>query len=191
PALAPWRRPVWLARLGALPQHEIERVALRLVHVHTRPGPQVAQTLAREAAITGELAHRVHDIAVLGDIGKALVDQGADHGDDTGYVLRGARLVVGPEDPQTVVILVHGLDEARGERLDRFAVLGGALDDLVIDVGDVAHEHHPQATVLEITAHDVEGDFRARMADVAEVVDGIAAHVHAHDARLDRFQRFL
>src|SRR5690606_34862461 len=55
PALAPWRRPVWLARLGALPQHEIERIALGLVHVHARPGPQVAQTLAREAAITGEL----------------------------------------------------------------------------------------------------------------------------------------
>jgi hypothetical protein len=39
---------------------------------------------------------------------------------------------------QGEAVLVHGVDEALGQGGERLAVLGGALDDLVVDVGDVA-----------------------------------------------------
>ena len=41
--------------------------------------------------------------------------------------------------PSARAVLVHRRDEALGERTDGLAVLGRAADDLVVDVGDVAH----------------------------------------------------
>ena len=34
---------------------------------------------------------------------------------------------------------MHGFDHARGERFDRLVIVCRALDDLVVDIGDVAH----------------------------------------------------
>ena len=49
-------------------------------------------------------------------------------------------------------------------------------------IGDVAHEHDAIATIFQIPPHDIERDFGARMTDVAEVINGIAANIHAYDA---------
>ncbi len=81
--------------------------------------------------------------------------------------------------------------KAIGQRLDGLAVLGGAMDDLVVDVRDVSDEDHLVAAVLQVTAHDIERDLGARMTDVAEVINRIAANIHAHDTRLVRVERFL
>ena len=78
-----------------------------------------------------------------------------------------------------------------GELLHGLAVLVRASDDLVVDVRDVAHERDFVAPVHEIAAHDVERRLRARVAHVAVVVDGIAAQIHADDARLERSEFFL
>ena len=40
-ALAPRRGPMWLTRLRLLPQHEVERIALRLVDCYARARAQV------------------------------------------------------------------------------------------------------------------------------------------------------
>ena len=105
-------------------------------------------------------------------------------------MLRGARLVIGTQDAEAVVILMHGLDEPLGERLDRLTEFRGALDDLVVDVGDVAHEDHAMPAPREIAADDIEGDLRACMTDVAEVIDGIAADIHADLTGANRRERF-
>src|SRR5690606_27058959 len=113
------------------------------------------------------------------------------HRDDARHVLGRPRLVIGTQNPQAIVVLVHRTYEAIGERLHALAVLGGARDDLVVDVGDVADEDDLVAAITEIAAHDVERHLRARVPDVAEVVDRIAAHVHAHGAGLERFELLL
>ena len=102
-----------------------------------------------------------------------------------------ARLDVRLLDPQCRRILVHEADEARGQVEDALAVLGRALDDLVVDVGDVAHVGDREAARTQPAAHDVEHDHDARVPDVAVVVDGHAAHVHAHLARLDGYEILL
>ena len=88
-------------------------------------------------------------------------------------------------------VCVHRLDEAFGERADRFAVLRRALNDLVIDVRDVAHVRELVAAMAQIAAHDIEDDHHACMADMQEVVDGHATHVHADPARRDGLQLLL
>jgi hypothetical protein len=60
-----------------------------------------------------------------------------------------------------------------------------AVDDLVVDVGDVAHVGDAMAAITQVAAHHVEHHQHAGVADVEVVVDGHAAAVHAHVAGLD------
>ena len=191
PALAPRRRPFRLTGLRLLPQHEVERIAFRFVDCDARARAQIAQLSAGQLAVVGKAGHRVHHVAVRRHVRVTLGDQLFDHRDDAGHVLRGLRLEVRPQQAEPVIILVHRLREAAGERLHALAVLVRALDDVVVDVRDVADEGHLVAAILEIAAHDVERRLRPRMAHVAEVVDRIAAQVHAHHAGLERFEFFL
>jgi hypothetical protein len=65
-----------------------------------------------------------------------------------------------------------------------------AADDLVVDVGDVAHVGHAVAAGAQPAVDDVEGQHHARMAQVAQVVHGDAADVHAHVPGLDGDEGF-
>ena len=101
----------------------------------------------------------------------------------------GARLVRGRKAPETQHVLLHCSGEFVGEFLRGDAALGGALDDLVVDVGDVAHERDGVTACLKPAAHDVEGDKGAAVADVGVVVDRDAADVHADLAGFDGRKR--
>src|SRR5262249_40580976 len=54
------------------------------------------------------------------------------------------------------------------------------VDDLVVDVGVVAHVTNVEAFVTEVPHDDVERGEGARVADVHEAVDGRPAHVDAN-----------
>ncbi|MPN24304.1 hypothetical protein SDC9_171700 [bioreactor metagenome] len=88
--------------------------------------------------------------------------------------------MVGPQNPQRIGILVHVGDEAIGQLLDRFAIFDGALDDLVVDVGDVLHIGDVVTRGLQPTVNHVENHHHPGMAEVAVVVHRHAADVHAY-----------
>ena len=71
--------------------------------------------------------------------------------------------------------------------------LRGARDDLVVNVGDVAHIGDVIGAVemAQQAEQDVEDDDRARVADMGEVVDRRAAHIHAHARGIERPERPL
>src|SRR5262249_21785295 len=80
---------------------------------------------------------------------------------------------------------------ALGHRARRLPLIRCALDDLVVDVGEVLDEGHPEPFAPEVAIDDVEHDRAARVADVAEVVHGDPAHVDPHLARPDRDEVLL
>ena len=69
--------------------------------------------------------------------------------------------------------------------------LVGALDDFIVNVGEVADVVHFVADVLEVAVHGVEYDTGAGVADVAVIVNGDAAYVHADFARCERGEFFF
>lgn len=105
--------------------------------------------------------------------------------------MRRARLDVRTLDAERIDILVHRGDETVGQRADRLAVLDRAADDLVVDVGDVAHIRDPEADRAQPALHQVEHDHHARVAHVTIVVDGDPAYVHPHIAGLARHEDLL
>ena len=187
----PGRLPRRFAGLGRLPQHEVERVALRLVHVDARAGAQVREPLARELPVRREARHGVVHVAIGACVGVTLVNQCLHHCDDLRQVLGRARLMVRACHAERLAVLAVGADESLGERGHRLAVLRGALDDLVVDVSDVAHERDAVTGGREMPSRDVECDQHAGVTEMAVVIDRHATHVHADFARHDRLERFL
>jgi len=92
---------------------------------------------------------------------------------------------------EAVEILVHGRGEFRRVRAPVDAGFARAVDDLVVDVGDVAHVGHAQTAVPQVAADHVEHHQHACVADVEIVVHRDAAAVHAHVTRLDGLQFLL
>jgi hypothetical protein len=74
-------------------------------------------------------------------------------------------------------------DVALGDLGGRHSLGSSALDDTIVDVGDVAHERHVEAACAKPAVEDVEGDEYARMPDVTAIVDGDAADVDTGLAR--------
>ncbi len=190
-SVAPRRRPCGLAGLGALPEHEVQGIVLAGSGLDALAGAQFIQRLARELAVAGKLAHREVDVAVVRLVGERLLLEPADELLHLRNVVGSARLVVGLLDAESADVLVHRAHEPLDQRGGRLTVLGSALDDLVFDIGDISHVGDAIAARAQPAPYHVEGDHHAAVAKVAVVVDGHAAHVHAHLARTQRNEVLL
>ena len=174
-----------LVGLGGLPQHKVERVVLAIGHRHALTGAQIVDALARQLAVARKLAHREVHIAAAAAVGQAFGFERADHRQHLRHVIGGTRLEGGRHGADGGQVLAHRRNHLVGERADGDAALDRALDDLVFDVGDVAHISYLVATGLQPAADHIEGHHHPGMAHVAQVVDRHAANVHAHLARDD------
>ena len=183
--------PARLAGLGRFPQHEVERVALALLHFDPGAGLQLLQVLARQLAVFGEAVHGKQHVAAVGHIGMAVFNQLLHHIDDFGNVLGGLGLDIGAGNVQGVKIPVHVGGQSLGQRITAFAVFGRPLDDLVVDIGDVAHEGQVKAQITQIAGDHVKGDEGAAMTDMTQVVNGDTTDVHADLAGYQRDEFFF
>nr|GEU28296.1 hypothetical protein [Tanacetum cinerariifolium] len=171
--------------LRRFPQHEVERIALAGVHIHALAGAQVVERLAGQAAIFGEVAHRVVDVAVRALVRQVFPFQLLDQRQHLRHVLGGARHQRGRQDAQRARVLVHVAGKAAGQLRDGLAVFHGAADDFIVDIGDVARVRDVVTGRQQPAVHHVERHHHAGVADVAVVINGHAADIHADFASLD------
>ena len=134
---------VGLVGLGRLPQHEVQRVVLAVEHGHALAGAQLVERLARQLAVARELAHREVDVAVVGAVGQALALRACRSGRASAARSRwraarawAAAMPSAPMSRRMAAIISSVSARMRDAALQR------ALDDLVLDVGDVAHVGH-------------------------------------------------
>ena len=107
PAHAPRAVPGRLARLGGLPDGEVERVGLAGLGVDAHALLELVDALLAELAVLVEAAHAEVDAAV-GRVGVVGADELADEVDDLGDRLRGLGLDVGARDAEPVGVLDVG-----------------------------------------------------------------------------------
>ena len=190
-ALAPRRIPHRLTGLGGLPQSEVERIALVLVLLDTRTHHQIVDIATRNLAIGGIAAHGKVHVTVVGGVGMALLDQGLNHADHRADFFGRTRANIGIEH----VGGAHDTDELVGKLACHLgggaALLIGALDDLVVYVGEILRKGHLIALGHEPATNDVEANKGTSVADVDIVVDGGAAYIHANLALFDGCELFF
>ena len=192
-AHAPGRLPRRLAGLGGLPQREVQRVALAILHA-LAVGAQLAvaalhlvYVAARQLAVSRERTHVEVHVAV-GVVSVAAVDELLDELYHCGDLLGSLRTDIGIQHAGRAHVLDERLGVLGGHLGSAAAFLKRLADDLVVHVGDVLHERHVEAAPHKVTADHVEADERAGVADVNVVVHGRSAHVHAHLAALERLE---
>src|SRR5713101_7432610 len=97
--IAPGRLPKGLAFLSALPQDEIEWIALGRVDLDPLSGAQIFERLPRELAVPRKLTDREIHVAAFRTIGETAFLQSSDHLQHLGNVTGCARLDVGLLQP--------------------------------------------------------------------------------------------
>ena len=190
PPRSPGRLPGGFAGLGGLPEREVERIVLAFVGGDHGPGPARAgrRPPVAQRAVPVEGRHVEVHAPALDHVGLAPIDELADDRDHPVDVLgrSGAMVRVGDaEDAQL-------LDVDGGEPLGQlgFGRSGGrsALDDLVVDVGDVRHHRHLLAPPAQVPHEHVVGHRSAGVAEVGNVVHRRTAGIDRHRAGLAGFE---
>ena len=189
-ARAPGRVPGGLAGLGALPEGEVQRVALVRVDLDPGAGLELGQVAAGQPAVLGPLADGEVDVAadLVGDAG---VDQAGDQGQHLRDVAAGPWRDVGRLHAEGGGDLVVDPGPVLGHDEGPERVVAGGVDDLVVDVGVVADVEDVVAGGGQVAAEDVEHDHRAEVADVGLGVDGGAAEVDPDPALVAGHERLL
>ncbi len=175
PAVAPGARPPRFARLDALPQREIERVTLAVdIGLALLHGVGVAAGKLAVGRMRSD--GEVHVAATR--VGVAGVDEPAHQLDHLGHVAGRTRFDGGWQAADRGVRVVEQPVVALPDLPPRRALGLRGSDDLVVDVRDVAAEHHLIAAGRQPTRQDIERDSRADVTDVGRRLHGRPAQVH-------------
>ena len=137
----------------------------------------VIDPMPGQLAVLGVAQHVEVDVAATG-VGVARFDQPLDQLDHLGDVTGGPRLGGWRQDAERVV---GGRERPLvGRRPFPPGPVGGGgfVEDLVVDVGDVADEGDVAAPRAEPAAQDVERDPATHMADVRQSLHGGAAQIN-------------
>ena len=137
------------------------------------------EILFRELAVIGKTRDAEVPAAVLGLVGDVLRGEILDERDHLGDVVGGVGYDFGSFDVERGHVLEEGVFEALGVDADGLVGERGVADDLVIHIGDVHDVADVEAELAQGAAEEIDVEEGAEVADVAEVVDGGAAGVHA------------
>ena len=91
----------------------------------------------------------------------------------------GFRFFGGGGDIQFPHVFIKCCDVFAVDLLPVHACFIGSVDDLIVDIGEVADEINFVTGVLKITIKSVKDDGGAGVPDMAIVIDGDPAYVHA------------
>ena len=86
---------------------------------------------------------------------------------------------------------MHGIDKTLSQHTEVFAIFTGALNNLVIDIGHIAHISQLVTRIAKISGDDIKNHHDAGMADMAIIIDRHPANIHADFARYTRLERFF
>lgn len=130
-------------------------------HFNPRTRPHIVELAIIELAVIRKFAHPVVDITIVCRVGKAFFNQRFNHCYDIADMPRGTRLVTWRQDVEASFVLMHGIDHTLGQRGDTFTILIGTLENLIVDIGNIAHVINVITTFTQIACDHVKGDHDA------------------------------
>ncbi len=185
PRRIPHRDVAFLGTLAALPEHKISSILPLVGLIAGRPFPLAQRDRLELRQLTvGREAGDIEIDRALRLIGEATVHQLLYHLDHLRHVVGGAGIVLGPLDPQPIVVLEKALYVRLCQLPQPNTPRNGGVNRPIVDIGQVPHLDDAVALPLEVAAQDVLAQERAEVADVGVVVDRGAAGVHGDAAVL-------
>ena len=189
-ARSPGAVPGGFARLRFFPQREVGGVPLAVVGFDSRPRHDFRNAAVAEGPVifvSGDVEINVS----FERVGKALVDQPANHVEHFRNVLGRIRKQIDRIDPHRLEIIEVVLRHLAGQLFDSRLPLCGTHDQLVVDVGDVDHKLDGISQIREVPLHGIEDDRSHHVPDVRRFVNRRPAQVHPDVAGNDRLKFFF
>ncbi len=184
PSRPPARLPRRLVGQRRLPQHEVERVTLvGVLGVPAVLGGQlehVGPVVAADPAELGEGRHAEVD-RTAGLVRKAPLERVADQREDLRDGGRRPRLGVHGQEVEQSHLGVETRHLLGRQVQVVHTELAGLAQDVVVDVGDVAHALRLVPGILQAALEHVEVEVHGGMSEVRGVIRRDAARVHRHE----------
>src|SRR5690554_6077 len=194
PAQSIRRLPFGFFRLFGLcgfPEDKVQRITLGGSDGNPFSSPEVIERFAGQLPIARKLSNGIVHIAIIGLVGKSLVFKLGDNVEHLADMLGRPGLCVGGSHTKSELICMHGVDVEVRDLVHALTGLHSLADDLVIDVGNVAHVLDLIAGCTQPALDHVKAHQHPGMAQVTEIIDGHAADVHTDAPRLHRFERLF
>ena len=183
-APSPGTIPGRFARLGRFPEREVQRISFLFARLNAYSRLELVEIAPRQLGVLGIRSDRKIHVP-LRFVGEPALDQRPNERDDLRQVIAHLRRDVRLDQSQRPRIFPELFHEARCQRDRVLAAIAGCIDDLVVDVGEIADVGDLEAAVAQIADDDIESGEGPRIADVDEVVDRGTSHI---DAELSRFE---
>lgn len=159
--------------------------------LHPSAGLQIVNGLPGKSSVIGELADGIVNITVSSVVGEALFLELADQIKHLRDVLSRTRLECRRKAAQCQHVFLHGTGKFIGKLISCDAAFRSAANDLIVNVGDVAHKSDFVARRLKPAAHNVKSNEGSAVADMAVVIGRHAADIHTYAAGFKRLERAL
>ncbi len=190
PPGSPRAVPRGLPRLRALPQREVHRVLLALVHLYPRARVHLIKPAVAELSVIGVTQHPEVHVAIE-RVRVSHLDEPRNVRDNVLNHRARAWILVRALHVQRVHVAQELVGVPGRELIPRYPELTGPVNYLVIHIRKVLDVANIEALVLQVAPHHVEHDVRQRVPDVRRGVHGGAADIHPHHAGLYRLERLL
>jgi len=187
---SPGTTPSRIFRFGRFPQHKISRVTLIGSDLYAGACQHIVQRAIRKSAV---FRHRLHskEHMTLRFIRVPLANKRLRQLNHCRDVVRGVRLKGGSQRVKLGHVLTKLIGILLGNRIDRSVLLPCGLDDLVLNIGNVAGIHDIFVVRLQHAKERIKDDDRSRITDMSKVIYRRSADIHAHCFGLKWFEEFL
>jgi hypothetical protein len=101
-------------------------------------------------------------------------------------MLRGTRFQIRAIDTEIVHIAIKLVDEALCKFFGTGTLFIGAVDDLVIDIGEIPHKSDPVVAISQVFDNHVKDQRGARMSNMAVIIRGYTTDIELDMAGLNR-----
>ena len=193
PAWSPWSPrtiPGRFARLGTFPQREVGRMLFAAMRFCTSPGQHLCQTASTQLSVVFVLGAVEIDVSIQG-IGVPLFNQRPDDVLHFLNVLSGVRKMIDPIDGHRFQVIEVVLRHLFGKSFNRHLLFVRAVDQLVVNIGDVDNPGYLVAAIGQVPFDRVENDGPDHVPDMGWFIDRRSAQIHFHLARFDRLKIFF
>ena len=103
-----------------------------------------------------------------------------DHLDHALYVLGRPGFHIGPQDPQSVHVLIKGVNVFQGKGFRLFPQFLSPLNDLVIHISKVPDISDIKTLGSEVPYQYIKHDGGSGMTNMTEIIDGYSADIDAY-----------
>ena len=178
PPLADGRIPARFVGLGSLPESEVAHVILGVVvGLHPLPYPHALRIESSQPPIVRPRGNPEEDRAVIGPIGVASIQQRLDQLDHLRDVFGRFGHDVRKGHAERLHVRYEQRPVPLRELFDSCSLGPGAVDDPVVDIGDIHHPRDLEPAIAQVPNEQVVEEKGPEVADVGRSVHGGAAAV--------------